>query len=286
MRSTEIIQRYKVLPINTGCYGYQCVEQYNNRTIGPPCTVASQVMKNYYLKLKGIEKKLESLVRGDCTGSNWIVQKLIERDQINHHYRRLNTAQSQLQLNKRTLVASRNRLSKSSNDLRFEDQLRGVEDKIVNEFYLDVTPLVSDKRKEISDHSQDVMSRHSQYFTHPSKQFTPRTVRKIVRPQTTPPKRVSSAVVRPVTPIVSVRSNSAVQTPRKIQNRAVKAIAADPKRNVSDDSAFGDEHSTVESDSSNSSSDSLGTAEFNIKTWLKEQYGVRLLFHSNNLIIH
>ena len=182
---------------------------------------------------------------------------------MNHHYRRLNEVHSQLHLNNRNPPISRNRLSKSSNDVRFEDQLRGIERTMASQFCLDVTIPVSDKKKEISDETLDVMTRHSKYFTQPKKQFTPRVVRKFVRPKSSPPNRPQSSTRSLVfeTPIIKVPSTSTPRKPKKV------FFPLDPQRNVSDDSAFGDEQES----SSSSTSDSQETAAFNIKKWLKEQ---------------
>ncbi len=194
-------------------------------------------------------------------GNTWIVQKLIERDHMNHHYRRLNEVQSQLQAINRNPPISRNRLSKSSNDVRFEDQLRGIERKMVSQFCLDVTIPVSDKKKEISDETLDVMTRHSKYFTEPKKQFTPRIIRKIVRPKSSPPNRPQSSTRSVASETPSIKVQSTARKPKKV------FFPVDPLRNVSDDSAFGDEQES----SSSSTSNSHETAAFNIKKWLKEQ---------------
>lgn len=184
---------------------------------------------------------------------------------MNHHYRRLNSAQSHLHLNKRTVTFSKNRLSKSNNDVRFEDQLRGIERQMESTFCLDVTPHPSEKKKEISDESTDIVVRHSQYFTHPAKQFTPRVLRKIVRPNSSSPNRLLSNS-RPVSS--QIRPVNAVRTP-VTPRKAKKVFIPADQRNVSDDSAYGDEHST--DTSTESTIDSQGLAAFNIKMWLKEQ---------------
>lgn len=189
---------------------------------------------------------------------------------MNHHYRRLNEVQSQLHVNTRNVTSSnranaltKKRLSKSNNDVRFEDQLRGIENQMKNQFCLDVTSQPSDKKKGISDETLDVMTRHSKYFTQPKKQFTPRVIRKVVRPNSSPaPNRLFSATL----------PMSSESLPIKLTNMARKPkvfLPADPQRNISDDSAFGDEHS-IES-SSSSSDNSPGRAAFNIKKWLEEQ---------------
>lgn len=234
---------------------------------GPSCTEISQVRLLFiytgYTYSISISIYLYSLEKN--SGNSWIVQKLIDRDHINHHYRRLNSAQSQFHLDKRTPIVSKNRLSKSSSDVRFEDQLRSVERKMVSTFCLDVTPHPSERKKEISDESLDVMARHSQYFTQPTKQFTPRVLRKIVRPISSSPNRLFSNS-RPASSEIRPTKTKTPVTPRKI-NKVF--VPVDLQRNVSDDSAFGDEHST--DTSTDTSSDSQSLAAFNIKLWLKEQ---------------
>jgi hypothetical protein len=204
----------------------------------------------------------------DISGSTWMVQKLIERDHMNHHYRRLHGAQSHLHLsNYRNSTVSKNRLSKSTNDVRFEDSLRDVEKRMASDFCLNVSPPASEKKKEISDETLDVMTRHSKYFTQP-KHFTPRLVRKIVRPNTSPTTRPLSAV-RPMkleaTENVPVKMVSSARKTKKV------IIPENSQRNVSDDSAFGDEQSIESSISSSSSESSEEMDVFNIKEWLREQ---------------
>ena len=204
----------------------------------------------------------------EISGSTWMVQKLIERDHMNHHYRRLNGAQSHLHLsNYRNSAASKNRLSKSTNDVRFEDSLRSVEKRMASEFCLNVSAPASEKKKEISDETLDVMTRHSKYFTQP-KHFTPRLVRKIVRPNT-------SSITRPLSAILPMKLEVTENVPVKVVSTAPKAkkviIPVSSQRNVSDDSAFGDEQSTESSISSSSSDRSQGMDVFNIKQWLREQ---------------
>jgi hypothetical protein len=203
----------------------------------------------------------------EISGSTWMVQKLIERDHMNHHYRRLNGAQSHLHLNSYPNSAvSKNRLSKSNNDVRFEDSLRNVEKQMGSEFCLNVSAPASERKKEISDETLDVMTRHSQYFTQP-KNFTPRLVRKIVKPNTSP-------ATRPLSAVRSVKLETTGNVPAKIVSTArtsKKVITpVNSQRNVSDDSAFGDEPS-IESSSTSSSDSSQEMDIFNIKQWLKEQ---------------
>lgn len=197
----------------------------------------------------------------------WVVRKLIEQDHMNHHYRRLNGARSQLHLNNdRHSTISRTRLSKSSNDVRFEESLRNIETRMASEFCLNVSAPASEKKKEISDETLDVMTRHSQYFTQP-KSFAPRIVRKIVRPNT-------ATTIRPLsTTSNAIKSDCIEHVPAKLVNTARKTkkavVSADPERNLSADSAFGDEQFL---DSSSSTSDcSQEMDAFNIKKWLREQ---------------
>ena len=203
----------------------------------------------------------------EISGSTWMVQKLIERDHMNHHYRRLNGAQSHLHLNSyRNSAVSKNRLSKSNNDVRFEDSLRNVEKQMGSEFCLNVSAPASERKKEISDETLDVMTRHSQYFTQP-KNFTPRLVRKIVKPNTAPN-------TRPLSAVRSVKLETTGNVPAKMVSTARTSkkviIPVNSQRNVSDDSAFGDEPS-IETSSSSSSDSSQEMNIFNIKQWLKEQ---------------
>ena len=198
-------------------------------------------------------------------GSSWIVQKLIDEDHIKNHYRRLNGAQSHLQTLKTNTTSVR--LSKSSNDLRFEHKMQSLERQMSNEFCLDVT-VTNEKKKEIFDASLDVMKKHSNYFTQPKKLFTPRVVRKIVRPsltshttrqQSLPPTRSITPSSRPKSVTISRKPNSTIYYPADLPQQ----------RNVSDDSAYGDEHYSSSRSSSSSSSDEL--TAFNFKKWLKEQ---------------
>lgn len=196
-------------------------------------------------------------------GSSWIVQKIIDEDHIKNHYRRLNGAQSHLQTLKTSTTSVR--LSKSTNDIRFEQKMQNLERQMSNDFCLDVT-LTNDKKKEIFDESLDLMKKNSNYFTQPKKLFTPRVVRKIVRPSLTGhTARQSLPPTRSVTP--SNRSKS-VTISRKPNSTMYYPADLPQQRNVSDDSAYGDEHYSS-SRSSSSSSDEL--TAFDFKKWLKEQ---------------
>ena len=97
---------------------------------------------------------------------------------MNHHYRRLNGAKSNLQLDKIPACVNK-RLSKSSSDIAFSRNRANAKD-----FSLDCisSSTARSKKHTISDDALDVMSRHSAYFTRPDKAFTPRIVQKIVRP--------------------------------------------------------------------------------------------------------
>jgi hypothetical protein len=196
-------------------------------------------------------------------GSSWIVQKLIDEDHLKNHYRRLNGAQSHLQSLKTSTTSVR--LSKSSNDIRFEQKMQSLERQMSSQFCLDVS-VANEKKKEIFDESLDVMKRHSNYFTQPKKLFTPRVVRKIVRPsltshttrQSLPPTRSITPSSRPKSVTISRKANSTIYYPADLPQQ----------RNVSDDSAYGDEHFSS-SRSSSSSSDEL--TAFDFKKWLKER---------------
>ena len=137
------------------------------------------------------------------SGSNWIVKKLIERDHINNHYRRLNGAQSHLQLGRSK------RLSKSSPDITFEMRLQKLEKRVARDFSLDTTPTGTDEKS-------DVMRRHSDYFTHPVTSFTPRIVHKIVGPSQPPQSakmwRASTAATSRCSSKMTSRPNSRANT--------------------------------------------------------------------------
>lgn len=187
------------------------------------------------------------------------MQKWIERDHVNSHYRRLQSARSHLQLNNRN-EPIHGRLSKSNHDLRFEERVHSAQSQRSGSFCLNVTsPATDRKKRDMADESLDVLAKHSKYFTQPKQQFTPRLVRKIVRPSSSPPKKQA--------PVAGQRT--AVAAARTIKSAEVgsakKEYDSSNQRNVSDDSAFGDEQS-IESDAS---SDDSGTFDF--KKWLKEQ---------------
>lgn len=216
-------------------------------------------------------------------GSNWIVQKLIERDHINHHYRRLDGARSQLQLKGYTSHGSANfkgRLSKSSQDLSrsvgFENRLRNLERQMTSQFSLDVVIVDEKKKKDLFDEKQDVINRHSKYFTQPKQNFTPRLVRKVVRPVTagklSTTRSATPATQRPTTATLgSSSSGSSCLQQRRPLKAVYFPVNNHQHRNVSDDSAFDDGHY-----SSNDSVESSGSSEdlsaFNFQKWLKKQY--------------
>ena len=115
------------------------------------------------------------------------MSKLIERDHINNHYRRLNGAQSSLQLARNCGKSTKSLTkSKSTPDISFETRQQQLERRLVRDFSLDTSFTTSKKLSTISDDRLDVMSRHSEYFTHPTKMFTPRVLQKIVPPSLPP----------------------------------------------------------------------------------------------------
>ncbi len=136
-----------------------------------------------------------------------------------------------------------------------------------SQFSLDVVlPEDKRKKKELFDQSLDVINKHSKYFS-PTKEFTPRLVRKIVRPPTS--SRLPCS--RPITPGSLRRSKLDTSLPSP-QQRPMKAVYFPDdlvQRNVSDDSAFGDGHDSCSDQSSSNISDDLEA--FNFTKWLKEQ---------------
>ena len=198
------------------------------------------------------------------------MQKLIDDDHIKHHYRRLNGAQSHVQQSMKKTSASA-RLSKSSNDLRFEKNLQSLERQMSSsQFCLDVN-VVSEKKQDMVDESLDVLKKNSKYFTQPKKLFTPRLVRKIVRPSSTS-QRTTRQSLPPTRPVTPSRPKS-VTISRTVNSTIYYPADLPQQRNVSDDSAFGDEHDSSSTRSSSSSSDDE-LAAFNFKKWLKEQYAI------------
>lgn len=149
------------------------------------------------------------------SGSNWIVKKLIERDHINNHYRRLNEAQSRLQLGRSK------RLSKSSPDIPFEMRQQKLEKRVARDFSLDTSVVGANDKA-------DIMRSHSEYFTHPIKSFTPRIVQKIVKPSQLPQSaktwRSSTAAPSRSSSKMTDRASSRANT---VQNPSRQDVYAD-----------------------------------------------------------
>lgn len=172
---------------------------------------------------------------------------------MNHHYRRLSSAKPHINTGRRPTTAKT--LSKSCHDVRCcQDEGALQNNRFGSDFNID-SPAQRDKKSSLADESCDVLSRHNQYFTQPKQLFTPRLVRKIVRPATSHSTRAREMRV----PYL-MSDNPA--------EKSVSFHLDNARRNVSDDSALEEDHS------SQCSVSTIGTNElisYKFRKWLKEQ---------------